>query len=104
MELAAVDVGYLDEQAPDRYKTAVIELLKCVTEPIRISGEYDFANSDLMNRMSEQAIELRLNQKYWHLPPHDVLLLHRKLAGLYLACVRLKTKLNVKALAVELTI
>ncbi|MCG7871264.1 MAG: AarF/ABC1/UbiB kinase family protein [Candidatus Thiodiazotropha lotti] len=104
MELGAMDVGYLDEQAPDRYKTAVIELLKCVTEPIRISGEYDFANSDLMNRMSEQAIELRLNQKYWHLPPHDVLLLHRKLAGLYLACVRLKTKLNVRALAVELTI
>ncbi|MCG7981629.1 MAG: AarF/ABC1/UbiB kinase family protein [Candidatus Thiodiazotropha lotti] len=104
MELAAVDVGYLEEQAPDRYKTAVIGLLSCVTEPIRTSGEYDFANSDLMTRMSEQAIELRLNQKYWHLPPHDVLLLHRKLAGLYLACVRLKVKLNVRALALELSI
>ncbi|MEW8339467.1 MAG: AarF/ABC1/UbiB kinase family protein [Candidatus Thiodiazotropha taylori] len=104
MQLAAKDVGYLDEQAPDQYKTAVIGLLNCVTEPIRTSGEYDFANSDLMTRMSEQAIELRLNQKYWHLPPHDVLLLHRKLAGLYLACVRLKAKLNVRALALELSI
>ena len=104
MELAAMDVGYLQEQAPDRYRTAVIGLLKSVTEPIRATGRYDFANSDLMTRMSEQAIELRLNQHYWHLPPHDVLLLHRKLAGLYLACVRLKAKLNVRALALDLSI
>jgi predicted unusual protein kinase regulating ubiquinone biosynthesis (AarF/ABC1/UbiB family) len=102
MALAASDVGYLDQHTPERYKNAVIGLLKSVTEPLRVSQSYDFANSDLMTRMSEQAMELRLNQNYWHLPPHDVLLLHRKLAGLYLACVRLKARISVRKLALEL--
>ncbi|MET0042160.1 MAG: AarF/ABC1/UbiB kinase family protein [Candidatus Thiodiazotropha sp. 6PLUC3] len=102
VEQAAIEVGYLDPQAPELYRSAICNLLKHVAEPMRQNGSYDFANSDLMTRMSEQVIYLRLNQHYWHLPPHDVLMLHRKLAGLYLACVRLKAKVDVRALILDI--
>ena len=104
VEQAAIEVGYLDPHAPNTYRTAVCNLLNDVAEPMRVTGSYDFANSDLMTRMGEQVMELRLNQRYWHLPPHDVLMLHRKLAGLYLACVRLKAKVDVRALVVDVLI
>lgn len=101
VEQAAIEVGYLNPHAPKTYRTSICNLLNDVAEPMRLTGSYDFANSDLMTRMGEQVMELRLNQRYWHLPPHDVLMLHRKLAGLYLACVRLKAKVDVRALVVN---
>jgi predicted unusual protein kinase regulating ubiquinone biosynthesis (AarF/ABC1/UbiB family) len=102
LEQAAIEVGYLDQQAPVQYRSAICGLLHKVTEPIRFVGYYDFANSDLMTTINEQVIELHLNQRYWHLPPVDVLLLHRKLAGLYLACTRLKAKVNIRDLAIDI--
>ena len=102
LDRAAIAVGYLEEDAPDNYRQAICNLLRGVTEPVRHSGSYDFARTDLMKRMSDQVIELRLNQHYWHLPPPDVLMLHRKLGGLYLACVRLKAKVDVRSLVYEL--
>jgi predicted unusual protein kinase regulating ubiquinone biosynthesis (AarF/ABC1/UbiB family) len=102
LEQTTIEVGYLDQQAPVRYRSAICGLLHKVTEPIRYVGHYDFANSDLITTMSEQLIELRLNQRYWHLPPVDVLMLHRKLTGLYLACTRLKARVNVRDLAIDI--
>jgi predicted unusual protein kinase regulating ubiquinone biosynthesis (AarF/ABC1/UbiB family) len=95
MEQAALEVGYLDAGAPAFYRDAIIELLSDVVEPVRHDGDYDFAGTDLASRMRDKVVRLRLEQRYWHLPPVDLLMLHRKLGGLYLMATRLKARVNV---------
>jgi hypothetical protein len=41
---------------------------------------------------------MRLQGSYGHLPPPDILFLHRKLGGLYLLFAKLKSRLAVRQL------
>jgi predicted unusual protein kinase regulating ubiquinone biosynthesis (AarF/ABC1/UbiB family) len=95
---AAEVVGYLGDGDPENYRHFVIQLLHAVSEPIRSHTEYDFANSDLPQRMSEIVLEMRLKNRFNRLPPMDVLFLHRKLGGLYLLFSRLKAKIDVRGM------
>jgi predicted unusual protein kinase regulating ubiquinone biosynthesis (AarF/ABC1/UbiB family) len=93
---AAQVVGYLGEGDPEDYRHFVIQLLQAVSEPIRCKMNFDFANSDLPQRMNDTVIEMRLKNRYTRLPPMDVLFLHRKLGGLYLLFSRLNAKIDVR--------
>ena len=73
-------------------------MISTVAEPARIRGPFSFAASDLARRVGDQATELRLRQRYWHLPPPELLFLHRKLGGTYLLCARLRARIDVGAL------
>jgi predicted unusual protein kinase regulating ubiquinone biosynthesis (AarF/ABC1/UbiB family) len=95
---AAQAVGYLDPAAPIAYRDAILALLLQVVEPARQAGAYDFARTDLATRMRDRVVELRLAQRYWHLPPVEILMLHRKLGGLYLMASRLQARVDVAAL------
>ena len=99
IETHAVELGYLraDEAAP--YRQALCKMISAVAEPLRHRGPFDFAASDLSQRIAEQTVSLRLHQRYLHLPPTDLLFLHRKFAGTYLLCARLKSRVDVRALA-----
>ncbi len=98
LEQAALEAGYLEAGAPAPYCDSITGLLMDVTEPARRTGPYDFSTTDLASRMSDKVINLRLEQRYWHLPPVEILLLHRKLGGLYLTASRLRARVDVKAL------
>lgn len=98
LEQVALEAGYLDAEAPAPYRDTITGLLMDVTEPARRAEAYDFSTTDLATRMTEKVIELRLEQRYWHLPPVDILYLHRKLGGLYLISSRLRARVDVKAL------
>ncbi|MET0067146.1 MAG: AarF/ABC1/UbiB kinase family protein [Candidatus Thiodiazotropha sp.] len=98
---AAREVGYLGADDPDSYRRQVVTLLMMVSEPLR-QTRYDFATTDLVSRMSEVLIEMRLQGSHGSLPPTDVLFLHRKLGGLYLLLSRLKAELNVRELVIRM--
>ncbi len=95
---AAVDAGYLGADDDPSYREAVVGLIRQAAEPALHTGAYDFGNTDLANRMSEQVLKLRVEQRFWRLPPPDILFLHRKLGGMYLLCSRLRARVNVAAL------
>jgi len=92
---AAEAVGYLGDGDPPGYRTGVLALLRTVTEPARAPADYAFGRSDLARRMSDMVIGLRLREGFGRLPPPEVLLLHRKLGGLYLLLSRLRATLPV---------
>jgi predicted unusual protein kinase regulating ubiquinone biosynthesis (AarF/ABC1/UbiB family) len=98
IEQAALEVGYLDGAAPGFYREAIVALLLDVVEPARQIGPYDFGRTDLASRMSEKVMQLRLEHRYWHLPPVEILMLHRKLGGLYLTCSHLLARVDVSQL------
>lgn len=96
---AAQRIGYFaDNIAPDQQAT-VLQLFKIAAEPLTQPGPYDFARTDLANRLREVGLKLSLEQGYWHTPPVGSLFLHRKLAGLYLLAQRLRIRLDIAAIA-----
>lgn len=99
IEAYAIELGYLRAGEPEQYRQGLCKMIYAVAEPIRYQGLFDFGGSDLSRRVAELTISLRLNQRYMHLPPTDMLFLHRKLAGTYLLCARLRAQVDVNSLA-----
>ncbi len=95
---AAEAVGYLAPADTDAYRRAVSDLIATATAPARVSGAYNFALSDLSERLSAQVMSLRVEQGFGRLPPPDILYLHRKLGGLYLLLKRLSARVPVSEL------
>lgn len=98
IEFHAIKLGYLRAGEHESYRQGLCAMISTVAEPMRYQGLFDFGTSDLSQRVAELAISLRLKQRYMHLPPTDMLFLHRKLAGTYLLCARLRAQVNVKGL------
>ncbi len=98
----AISVGYLSSQDPAEYRDQVVALLSLVCEPLR-APNYEFGNSDLVPRMSQILVQMRLKGQYGRLPPPDILFLHRKLGGLYLLFAKLRAKLPVRAFVQQWT-
>jgi len=98
IEDQAIELGYLRPDEAASCRDAMLDMIATVAEPARSSKPFAFAASDLSQRVAAQAAALRLRQRYWHLPPLDILFLHRKLAGTYLLCARLRAQAEVAAL------
>lgn len=98
IENASAGVGYIDEHDPPAYRSAIISLLRDASEPARAGGNYNFASSDLADRMRDKLVQMRLHNKFWRLPPIGVLFLHRKLGGMYLLLKRLRASVAVPEL------
>lgn len=93
---AACEVGYLGSDDPFNYRMAIADLIQTAAEPALHHGRYDFGSSTLAQRMSEKLYRTRTQSEFQRLPPADVIFLHRKLAGLYLLCARLKAQVDVQ--------
>jgi predicted unusual protein kinase regulating ubiquinone biosynthesis (AarF/ABC1/UbiB family) len=95
---AALAMGYLDASDPPARRRAVTELFLLVCEPARHGGAYDFGRSDLTARLRDSSYALGFDQGHWRPPPADLIFLHRKLAGVFMLCARLKARVDVGAL------
>ncbi|MCW8885357.1 MAG: AarF/ABC1/UbiB kinase family protein [Motiliproteus sp.] len=98
IETQAQVLGYLREDEEACYRKGLAEMISMVGECLRHKGVFDFGHSDLAQRVADKAMELRLQQRYMHLPPTDVLFLHRKIGGTYLLCARLRAQVDVATL------
>jgi predicted unusual protein kinase regulating ubiquinone biosynthesis (AarF/ABC1/UbiB family) len=98
VEQAAMAAGYLHEADPHPRRRAVAELFLLVAEPARQAGPYDFGQTDLTARLRESSYALGFDLGYWRPPPADMVFLHRKLAGCFLLCARLRARVPVSDL------
>lgn len=98
MRKAAISLGYFTEDTLEKHQRAVLELFDIALEPLRFDGDYDFAESTMAAQLRDAGLALGLDRDFWHIPPIDTLLLHRKLGGLFLLAARLKAQVNVRAL------
>jgi predicted unusual protein kinase regulating ubiquinone biosynthesis (AarF/ABC1/UbiB family) len=94
---AAIEVGYVDTTDSFNMRLAIADLLLTASEPIRVDGSYDFANSQLVQRLADKLMYLRNREQFQRVPPADVLFLHRKLGGIFLLCARLNARVDVAA-------
>ncbi len=96
---AAIALGYFDETTPAPQRDAVLGMFIDVGEPLRAEGAYDFGASDLAARLRDKGIALGMERDFWHTPEANVLLLHRKMAGLYLLAARLQARVDVGSIS-----
>ena len=98
LEAAAREIGYLENATPHEQVALLVPMLAAATEPLRVPGAFDFATTDLAQRMRDDGMVLGLDAGYRHLPPIDALYLHRKFGGLYLLARRLRAKVDIRGL------
>ena len=98
MTPAAIALGYFDDTTSDIHRSIVMGMIIDACEPLRHSGAYDFGKSDLAARLRDAGLKLGTARDFWHTPRAEVLLLHRKVAGLYLLAARLEARIDASAL------
>lgn len=98
MRAAAIEIGYLPAGESEDRARAVVDLIFTICEPFRASGVYDFGRSTLPSRVRDLGFDLALRRGFLHPPPAETVFLHRKLAGSFLLCARLRSRIDVGAL------
>jgi predicted unusual protein kinase regulating ubiquinone biosynthesis (AarF/ABC1/UbiB family) len=95
---AAQGIGYLRPEDPAPQQAALADMVLVGCEPLRHTGPYDFAGSQLIARLRELGLALTFEHGYWRAPPPDTAFLHRKLGGLLLLCARLGARVDLRRL------
>ena len=93
---AAIALDYFDASTTAAHRDIVMGMFITACEPLRHDGPYDFGTSDLAARLRDAGLALGMERDFWHTPAADVLLLHRKIAGLYLLAARLKARVDLR--------
>ena len=96
MTEAARSIGYFEDSINPSQMETVLTLFQLACEPLTTEGEYDFAHSDLPQRIRDVGLRLSMQEGYWHSPPVDALFLHRKMAGLFLLAQRVGLTLDLR--------
>ena len=99
MKQAALKIGLINTDHSPFQVEAVITLGMEACESLRHQGDYDFGQSDLVQRLNDKGLELTLEQDFWHTPPVDALFIHRKLGGLFLLAKRLRAQVDMQKIA-----
>lgn len=92
---AMTAMGYLPEGLAEGHRRAVVELADLAFGPLRAGGVYDFARRDLVMELRDRGMALGMDRDLWHVPPPEVLFLHRKFGGLYLLVARLRARVDL---------
>ena len=95
---AAEEIGFARPEDGDEAREAVADLIWLATEPFRCTGPYDFARSDLPARVREASTALVFEGRLRRPPPPATLFLQRKLGGTFLLCMRLRARVDARAL------
>lgn len=92
---AATRAGFINPEDPASQSQAVVQMLLAAGEPLRLVGPYDFAKSDLFNRLFTQGRAQFFGAGFSRTPPPDLLFLQRKFVGTFLLCVRLRARVDL---------
>lgn len=96
---AATELGLIGPGLPDAHLRELLALAELAFAPLRQPGLVDVAALGLTERLREAGMALAMEQgPGGHLPPADVLLVQRKLGGLYLLAHRLRARVPAHAL------
>jgi len=98
VETAMRTIGYLGSGDSAYQREAMVNMFYTGFEPIRHAGAYDFGSSDIPARLRDLGYQLSFEHGLWRTPPPDTIFLHRKFAGTFLLCARLRAHVDVRAL------
>jgi predicted unusual protein kinase regulating ubiquinone biosynthesis (AarF/ABC1/UbiB family) len=81
---ACEGLGLFAAETPGRYREAVTDMTEIAFAALRRPGLFDFAASDMIDRLRARGMALAHDRDLLHVPPVDLLYLQRKVGGLFL--------------------
>lgn len=109
----AVDIDLMQSDYPREVLDGFAELVELVMEPFREPGEalanaelmdedgrYRFGASDLLPRAAQKAAMNSLT-RWFRVPPREIIFLHRRLAGAFMACSALHADVRGRDLLLQ---
>lgn len=95
---AMVAVGLFATDTPRDQQDQILAMFATGMNSLRRPPPFDFAATDLAQRLRAMGLELGRERRFSHAPPADTLLVQRKVAGLYLLAARLRARVDLPAL------
>ena len=91
------ETGFLRGSESPEARRAFIELSGLIAEPLRSAMPYDFAGSDLAERVRASGVDAYTRQGLPR-PPTELIFVHRKIAGSYLLLAHIGARVDCRAL------
>ena len=91
-------LGYFRPDQPEDRKALIVALAIKASAPLRQDAAYEFANATLIEDLAREGQALGAAREFWHVPPADLLFLHRKIGGMYLLAQRLGAEIRLRPL------
>ncbi len=91
-------LGYFSADQPDARQRLIRDLAVQASAPLRMEAPYDFGRSTLIADLAVAGEALGQARDFWHVPPADLLFLHRKIGGIFLLAQRLQGQVALKPL------
>jgi predicted unusual protein kinase regulating ubiquinone biosynthesis (AarF/ABC1/UbiB family) len=95
---AMAGIGILPPNAPAAMSETIVAMARDGFAPLRLDGPFDFGTGGLAGNLKDQSQSLIGQREHFIAPPPDILLIQRKIAGMYLLAARLKARVDVAAL------
>lgn len=95
---AAVASGFMNEAAATRHRALVDRMIGVIAGELGRTGPFDFAERGFVQVLREQGMEMAQDREAWHLPPVGTIFAQRKISGTAALCVRLKARVDVRAM------
>lgn len=92
------ELGYFRADQPEARQALIVDLAVAASQPLRLSSPYDFARATLIDDLARAGQELGAAREFWHVPPAELLFLHRKIGGMYLLAQRLGAQMPLRPL------
>ncbi len=97
-EQAMQDIGYFDTTTTLMQRDLIMQMFDVAMAPLRHNEPFDFGTSALVSDLRDMGIALGRGRDMAHVPPAEILFLHRKIGGIYLVAAMLRAKLSLNAL------
>jgi predicted unusual protein kinase regulating ubiquinone biosynthesis (AarF/ABC1/UbiB family) len=91
---AANRLGYKADAASPEYRKFLVEIFNVALEPFQNDQAFNFAESNLSERLAALSEQANGFKEFWQIPPTDILYLHRKLGGMYMLATRMGAQAN----------
>ncbi|QJF51650.1 ABC1 kinase family protein [Roseobacter ponti] len=95
---AMTDIGFIKEDTAPHHREAIAEMFSIAMGPLRTGGVFDFAGSDLADRLRQKGMEFAAGRDFWVIPPADTLFVQRKIGGVFLLAGRLRARVDLDAI------
>ena len=93
---AMQDIGYFSNTLSKRHQSLIMEMFELAAAPLRQTALFDFAKTDLAERLRDKGLAMGSERDLNHVPPPETMFLHRKIAGMYLLATKLKANIALR--------
>ncbi len=95
---AMIAIGYFDSRTAPPHQALLLEMFDMACAPLRQSDPFDFGATDLISQLRDKGVALGGEREFWHVPPAEILFLHRKIGGMFLLAAKLRARVALRPL------